>query len=253
MTTQEQTDTVGTAQELGAVLRKNAELGERERRLPAAMANGLTDAGFFRLGRPHQLGGLEADPITILEVVEELARNDGSAAWCALNCSVAGVLQSFLAQEGARELGSAPDLVVNGVFAPSGRALEVEGGYRVSGRWTFVSNCHHCHWLALASIVFKGDAMSEGPMGPEIVTTWIKASDWRIIDTWDTAGLRATGSHDIEVSDVFVPKHRTSPCRSPTRCETARCFAFRSSDCSPSGWRRRRSASRGRRSTSCSA
>ena len=200
---------VDMARELGPLIQANADRGERERRLPGETARALTKAGFFRLCRPHQLGGLEVDPITVLEIVEEIARHDGSAAWCALNCSVAGVLQSFLAQEGAREIGSAPDGVVNGVFAPSGRALEVEGGYRVNGRWTFVSNCHHCHWLALANIVFKGDTMSEGPTGPEIVTTWIKASDWGIIDTWDTAGLRATGSHDVEVSDVFVPKHRT--------------------------------------------
>jgi hypothetical protein len=60
--------------------------------------------------------------------VEEIARHDGSAAWCALNCSIAGVLQSFLAQEGTREIGSALDLVVNGIIAPSGRALEVEAG-----------------------------------------------------------------------------------------------------------------------------
>ena len=202
---------VDMARELGPLIQANADRGERERRLPGETARALTKAGFFRLCRPHQLGGLEVDPITVLEIVEEIARHDGSAAWCALNCSVAGVLQSFLAQEGAREIGSAPDGVVNGVFAPSGRALEVEGGYRVNGRWTFVSNCHHCHWLALANIVFKGDTMSEGPTGPEIVTTWIKASDWGIIDTWDTAGLRATGSHDIEVSEVFVPKHRTFP------------------------------------------
>ena len=202
---------VGAARKLGPLLRENADQGERDRRLPAATAKGLTEAGFFRLCRPRALGGLEADPITVLNVVEELARHDGSAAWCALNCSVAGVLQSFLAQEGAREIGSALDAVVNGVFAPSGRALEVERGYRVTGRWAFVSNCDYCHWLVPGCIVFKGDTMSAGPRGPEIVVAWIKASDCRIIDTWDTAGLRATGSNDIEVSDVFVPKHRTSP------------------------------------------
>jgi indole-3-acetate monooxygenase len=136
------------------------------------------------------------------------------------------VLQSFLAQEGVREIGGALDVVVNGVFAPSGRALEVKDGYRVSGRWTFVSNCDHCDWLALASIVFRGDTMSEGPTGPEIVTTWIRTSDWRIVDTWDTAGLRATGSHDIEVSDVFVPKHRTFPVPFPDPVSDGALFRF---------------------------
>lgn len=202
---------VSAAKKLGPLIRDNADQGERERRLPAATAKALTEAGLFRLCRPRQLGGLEADPITVLDVVEEIARHDGSAAWCALNSGIAGVLQSFLAPEGASEIGSAPEVVVNGVIAPSGRAVEVDGGYRVSGRWTFVSNCHHCTWLAPASVVFNGDTMSAGPTGPEMVTTWIEASDWRIIDTWDTAGLRATGSHDIEVADVFVPTHRTIP------------------------------------------
>jgi alkylation response protein AidB-like acyl-CoA dehydrogenase len=202
---------VTAARELGPLIRENADHGERDRRLPAATAKGLTDAGFFRLCRPHELGGLEADPTTVVQVVEELARHDGSAAWCALNCGIAGVLQSFLAPEGAREIGSAHDVVVNGVIAPSGRALKVDGGYRVTGRWTFVSNCHHCTWLAPASVAFEGDTMSAGPAGPEIVMTWIRRADCRIIDTWDTAGLRATGSHDIEVADVFVPQHRTIP------------------------------------------
>jgi len=200
---------VASARELGPLIRENANQGERERQLPAATAKALTEAGFFRLCRPRELGGLEADPMTVLAVVEEIARHDGSAAWCALNCGIAGVLHSFVSREAAREFGSAPDLIVNGVIAPTGRAIEVDGGYRISGRWQFASNCHHCTWLVPASIVFKGDEMSTGPSGgPELIMSWIKASDFRIIDTWDTAGLRATGSHDIELSGVFVPKHR---------------------------------------------
>ena len=72
--------------------------------------------------------------------------------------------------------------------------------------------------------------MSAGPKGPEIVVTWIKGSDCRIIDTWDTAGLRATGSIDIEVSDVFVPKHRTFPVPLVDPVGDAHCSAFPSSD-----------------------
>jgi alkylation response protein AidB-like acyl-CoA dehydrogenase len=158
--------------------------------------------------------------------VEEIARHDGSAAWCALNCGIAGVLQSFMTQDGALEVGSGLDVVVNGVIAPTGRALEVDGGYRVTGRWTFVSNCHRCHWLAPASIVLRGDTMSTGPAGPEIVMTWIEASNWRIIDTWDTAGLRATGSHDVEVSEVFVPAYRTVPLPLPEPVQEGALFRF---------------------------
>ncbi len=202
---------VGAARELGPLIRRGVGQGERDRRLPVATARALREAGFFRLCRPRSLGGLEADPLTVLEVVEELARHDGSAAWCALNCGITGALQSLLTPEGAREIGSDPDDVLNGIIAPTGRAIEVEGGYRVTGRWAFASNCEHCTWLGPASIVFKGGEMSAGPGGPELVLTWFKAPEFRIVDTWDAIGLRATGSHHIEVSDVFVPRHRTLP------------------------------------------
>ncbi len=156
----------GAARSLGPLIRDNVSRGERDRRLPEATAEVLTEAGMFRLCRAHRLGGLEADPITVIEVVEEIARHDGSAAWCALNSGIAGVLHAFLPEEGAAEIGSGSDVVVNGVINPSGRAVEVEGGYRVSGRWTFVSNCHQCTWLAPTSIVFHGDTMSMGAAGP---------------------------------------------------------------------------------------
>ena len=191
---------------IGDVVRNHIDEGELDRRLPSATATALADAGMFRLCRPRALGGLETDPLRVIEVVEELARHDGSAAWCALNCGIAGVLQSFLAPEGAREIGTSHDVVVNGVIAPTGRAVEVEGGHRVSGRWAFVSNCHHCTWLALSCTVVPGDGASAEP---EIVMAFVPASQWQIVDTWDTVGLRATGSHDIAVSDVFVPDHRT--------------------------------------------
>lgn len=200
---------VDAARRLGPLIQESIGQGERERRLPATTARALREAGFFRLCRPRRLGGLEADPLTVLEVVEEIARHDGSAAWCALNCGIAGMLQSFLPPEGAREIGSSPDVVLNGVIAPTGRATEVDGGYRVTGRWSFASNCDHCGWLAPSCIVYRGGAMSEGPAGPEIVVTWVESPDFQIIDNWDAAGLRATGSHDVEVAGVFVPRSRT--------------------------------------------
>jgi indole-3-acetate monooxygenase len=199
------------ARALGDVLRRHAEEGERQRRLPAATADALIDAGMFRLCRSRELGGLETDPLTVIEVIEELARHDASAAWCALNCGIAAVLQSFLPPAGADELGAGHDVVVNGVIAPTGQAVEVEGGYRVSGRWSFVSNCHQCTWLALSCVVVPRDAAATAADGPPIILTFVPAAQWQIIESWDTVGLRATGSHDIEVSDVFVPADRTVP------------------------------------------
>jgi alkylation response protein AidB-like acyl-CoA dehydrogenase len=217
---------VEAARQLGPLIKRNIEHGERERRLPRATADALTDAGFFRVCRPRPLGGLEADPITVFDVVEEIARHDGSAAWCALNCGIAGVLQSLLPAEGADAIGADPGLVYNGVIAPSGRAGRVDGGYRVTGRWAFASNCHHCNWLVLTSIVHDGDTMVVGPSGPELVMSWIKTSDCRIVDTWHTAGLRATGSHDVEVSDVFVSRSLTIPLPLPEPVADGALFRF---------------------------
>ena len=216
---------VAAASRIGSVLRQTAGEGERERRLPAAAAKALTEAGFFRLCRPRHLGGLEADPLTVLASIEELARHDASAAWCALNSGIAGALTCLLPDDGARETGG-EDTVVNGVIAPSGRAVERDGGYLVTGRWSFVSNCHQCTWLAPASIVFHGDQMSMTPGGPEIVMTFIEAGDWQIIDTWDTVGLRATGSHDIEAAEVFVPTQRTVPVPFPDPVSEGALFRF---------------------------
>jgi alkylation response protein AidB-like acyl-CoA dehydrogenase len=199
---------VVAAAAVGDLVRLHVDEGERDRRLPAATADALTEAGMFRLCRSRELGGLEVDPLTVIDVVEELARRDGSAAWCALNCGIAGALQSFLAPEGASEIGGSHDVVVNGVIAPTGRAVEVDGGYRVSGRWSFVSNCHHCTWLALSCVVVAGEGAAGAADEPQIVMVFVPAPRWQIIDTWDTVGLRATGSHDVDVSDVFVPEYR---------------------------------------------
>jgi alkylation response protein AidB-like acyl-CoA dehydrogenase len=200
-------DLVSTAQRLGPLCRQHARDGERDRQLPRATAAALQDAGLFRLCRPRRLGGLEADPLTVIDVIEELARHDASSAWCALNSGIAGLLQTFLPAEANRVIG-AVDTVVNGVVAPSGHAVESGDGYRVSGRWTYVSNCHQCNWLALTCVVDSGEATGTSP-GPALMMAWIPASEWRILDTWDTAGLRATGSHDVEVDGVVVPRERT--------------------------------------------
>jgi alkylation response protein AidB-like acyl-CoA dehydrogenase len=199
---------VTAARELGDLLRQHIEEGERARHLPTATAEALNGAGMFRLCRSSELGGLETDPLAIIDVIEELARHDASAAWCALNCGIAGVLHSFLDPDAADEIGAGPDVVVNGVIAPTGRALVVDGGYRLSGRWSFVSTCHHCTWLALSCIVVDGDVTSSAGEQPPIMMMFVPASQWQIIDTWDTVGLRATGSHAIDVADVFVPAER---------------------------------------------
>jgi alkylation response protein AidB-like acyl-CoA dehydrogenase len=159
--------------------------------------------------RPKALEGLELDPLTTLEVLEVLATGDGSAAWCAMVSGGGAFIEAFVPLEGAKEMFSGLEVVAAGVAAPSGRMIEVDGGYRLSGRWAMASNCRHCHWLVAGAILYDGLLPKKNPSGrPLALIAFVPVSDCKILDTWDAGGLSGTGSHDFEVSDVFVPSRR---------------------------------------------
>lgn len=190
------------------VIREYVVQSEQERHLAAPVVTALRDAGMFRLCRPRDLGGLEVDPLTAVDVVERLSYADGAAGWSAMIAGVGGAFEAFVPPAGAKEIFTSPDVVVGGVFAPTGRAVPVDGGYRVSGRWGIASGCQHSDWLGGSSLVFEGAAPRMTPMGPEWIVPMLPASQCKIIDTWSVSGLRGSGSHDFEVKDVFVPADR---------------------------------------------
>lgn len=178
-------------------------LGEldRERRLPPAAVDALVGAGVCKLCVPRTLGGGEASPATLAAVIEELARSDGSLGWIAMIVATSGLMSVYLDDATARELYAPADAITCGVFAPSGRAVPVDGGYRVSGRWAFASGCELARWR-MGGVIVAGEP-------PEPRWAILAAADTSVHDTWDTTGLRATGSHDFSATDVFVPRART--------------------------------------------
>jgi alkylation response protein AidB-like acyl-CoA dehydrogenase len=119
-----------------------------------------------------------------------------------------GAFEAFVPPNGAKEIFTKPEVVVGGVFAPTGRAVPEGNGFRISGRWAIASGCHHCDWLGGSCFVFEGDKPKMTPMGPEWIVPLVAASERKIIDTWNVSGLRGSGSHDFEVNDVLVPAHR---------------------------------------------
>jgi len=191
---------VDAARALFPRIREAAEIGDRERRLPAELVTAFTDAGFFRACVPRTLGGEEADAATLLGMIEEIARADGSAGWCVMIGATTGLVAGYLPDDEARAVYGDPSVVTGGVLAPRGTATPVAGGYRVSGRWPFASGCQHSAWLV-------GGCLVEGS-GPEPVTVIFPAADVEVVDTWTVSGLCGTGSHDIAVRDVFVPSAR---------------------------------------------
>jgi alkylation response protein AidB-like acyl-CoA dehydrogenase len=179
---------------------------EAERRLPAAAVDALVRAGVFKLLVPRVFGGAQTDPATVLAVIEQIARADGSAGWCTMIGATSGLMSVYLDEEIAREVYGPDDAITCGVFAPMGKAIPTGDGYRVAGRWPFASGCEHSQWRMGGTIV-AGEVLPSG--APDIRSVLFRADETRVIDTWDTAGLRGTGSHDIEVVDVVVPRART--------------------------------------------
>jgi len=206
---------------LGPQIRAAAEQIETERRLPLELVSAMQGAGVFRMPIPRTWGGPEADPLTQIEVIEALSAADGSAGWCAMIGSDGGYFTAFLEDAVGRELYHDLDAVTASSLRPSGRAVEVAGGYRVTGRWAFASACQHSTWFVPLCVVFDGDAPKPTADGvPETRACFVRTDACEIVDTWTTTGLRGSGSHDVAVAEAFVPAERTfdlftSPPRRP--------------------------------------
>lgn len=194
---------------LAPAIRARADEIEQSRRVPLDLIQGLTEAGAFRLCIPHALGGLEADVQTLLDVIEEVARADGSAGWIVMIGATSGLVSGYLPPDAATEIFGDPDVVAGGVFAPRGQAIAVDGGYRATGRWAFGSGSEHCRWLLGGCVVIEDGKPRLLERGiPDSRMMFFPASEVKILDTWNVSGLRGTGSHDLEVADVFVPAAR---------------------------------------------
>jgi alkylation response protein AidB-like acyl-CoA dehydrogenase len=198
-------------QSIRPIIQEHAAHGERERRLAKPTIHAMVEAGLFRMWIPEAFGGLELDPINAMRVVEEVSRLDSAAGW---NLQIAISVTLFLTwfpDEGVHEvLTDKPNVVLGGTLFPPGQAVPVEGGYRLTGRWPFVSGCHECSWFLGPAFVQDGGELQRGEDGEPIQLLMLyRAEESQILDTWHTIGMRGTGSHDIAVRDVFVPLRRT--------------------------------------------
>jgi indole-3-acetate monooxygenase len=189
---------------------------ERGRRIPPGIAQAMKDAGVFGMTMPRNWGGPELDPLTQFRVIEALAMADASVGWCAMIGCDGGHVTAFLDQVVARAMY--PDvLVATGAAATTtGQAVRVSGGYRVSGRFPFVSGCQHCEWVWLGCIVVdNGVPRVDGNDVPETRQCLLRLSQCEILDTWHTTGLRGTGSNDVVVRDEFVEEGHTFSFQDP--------------------------------------
>lgn len=191
------------ADHLHEIARRTAVSAEQSRRLDPAFIQALRSSGLAAVALPVALGGRGADVPTLLEAIRRIARGDGSAGWVAMIYASSSLAAHYLEPRAVREVfAEGTATLSSGVLAPRGMAQVVDGGYVVSGRWPFASGSLDASWISLGAVVEGKGAESGG-----LLNFYLPMPQVEIIDTWDVIGLRATGSHDVVVTEQQVPAH----------------------------------------------
>lgn len=200
------------ARALAPEITRRADEAEALGTLPIDLVERLRAAGIFRAVQPRSLGGFEVAPVGFIEMIEELARADGSTGWIAAIGAGAPAFTAWLEPAVAKDLfGSSADFLAATVFAPTGRAVpDGRGRFAVDGRWPFASGCRHAEWLLTGIFVFDGDAPRMMPgQGPDWRLAFFPRANAEIVDNWDVLGLRATGSNDVVARGLNVTEEHT--------------------------------------------
>jgi alkylation response protein AidB-like acyl-CoA dehydrogenase len=189
-----------------AISRRSNEI-EAARGLPGDLLAQLKEAGVFRMLVPRSHGGMEIDFPSSMEIIEELASADGSVGWTVMiGCETPQFLALLPRDRFDFYYASNPDFIIGGGFAPRGTAQVIDGGYLVNGRWAFASGCQHADLLMGNCVVLDNGAPRAGsfPGTQEVRAMLLPKERVQILDTWRTAGMRGTGSHDIQVENLRV-------------------------------------------------
>lgn len=189
-----------------AAVREDAD---RLRRLPDPIAKAFVERSFYRVILPVELGGLGADPLTYLRMVEAFSAMDGSVGWNFAIGAGSSLLGGFVPERVAKEIFGSPHACVAGAAAPSGTARIVDGGYRVSGRWSFASGIHQSTWVMAGCMLEEGDPPAPVRSGIPLRHVVVPRASVQVLDTWHVGGLRGTGSTDFAIDDLFVPSERS--------------------------------------------
>lgn len=194
-----------------------AQEGERAGQIPDDLYEKLCDAGAVDLMTPRSLGGLELDPLTVINAVEEISRADGSVGFTVLTLN-ATFYVSWLPEESARTVLAGRPRGVATVFTPLGTGRpQPDGSLEVSGRWPFNTGCRNSSWFCNGIMVMDGDRPRTVPPGrPDWRMVFAPREECGIVDTWDVAGLKGTGSNDTTMEKLSIrPEFTANPIFDP--------------------------------------
>ena len=198
---------ISRADKLRPAVEAAADEIEDGRRISPALLDKLHDARLFRLLLPRSMRGDETDPVTFFHVIETIARGDASTAWCLSQAGGSAMSAAYLDLPVAQAIfGSDPRAVLAWGPGPRVRAVECEGGYRVTGVWAFASGGRHATWLGAQGPIFRQDGSprieANGRQAER--TMLVRSRDVEWTDIWNTVGLRGTASDQFALNDFFV-------------------------------------------------
>ena len=208
---------IEAARAMGPALRMRSSKAKTDARVPDETVQEFHDAGFFKILQPEQWGGYAMDPQVFYAVGLEVAKHCPSSAWILGVIAVHNWQLAVFDDQAAQDVWAEdPSVLISSSYAPVGKVKVVEGGFRLSGRWSFSSGSEHCKWAFLGAVV----PTPEAPFDMANYRTFlVPVEDYEIVHNWDVVGLQGTGSHDIVVDDVFVPEHRTHKSMDGFLCE----------------------------------
>jgi indole-3-acetate monooxygenase len=201
-------DWVARAAALMPLIEAASERIEAERRIVPEVVTALHEAGLFRMLLPASFGGGAADIVAFNQVIETIAAADASTAWCLAQQVASTQAAGYLDPKIAREIFAPPDGAVAWGPPSGAKAVVVDGGYIVNGRWRFGSGSEHCPWLGGHAAVFEADGKPRlDKQGRPVMRTMLFRKDKaKFYDIWHVIGLRGTGSNAYEVIELFVPE-----------------------------------------------
>jgi alkylation response protein AidB-like acyl-CoA dehydrogenase len=229
MDTKTRPDPVARAREVGAEIDASADEIERTRRIPEPLLGHLHDSRLFRMLLPRSAGGDEVEPAVYVAAVEELAQHDASVGWLAFVTNSSAFIAAYLEPATNGAVFADPRSTTSWGPPNASRALAVDGGYRLTGRWDFSSGCRQAKWMGVHCHVQDADGtLRLNRFGrPTIRTLLFPVEQATLIDTWQTIGLRGTASDSYSVDELFVPESFSTTREDPTlRREGGPLYAF---------------------------
>jgi indole-3-acetate monooxygenase len=222
-------DPVRRALALGEQIAAASDEIERTRRIPEPLLTALHNARLFRLLLPRSVEGEQVQPGVYYRAIEAVSRCDGSVGWNMFVANSSALIAPFLEPETARAIFT--DLRTIVAWGPPNvcEAQAVPGGYRISGRWDFASGCRQANWIGAHAQVREPDGtLRQNRFGrPTMRTLLMPVEQATLLDTWDTIGMRGTGSDSYSIEGVFVPEAFSGTREDPAlRREPGPLYAF---------------------------